>query len=210
MATVLKTVSIATLSAIALVACTEEPDKAQKGAAIGAGIGLISGILTDDDSNGKIKRTLAGAAIGGLIGNELDKQEEELRSSLNGTGVEINRVGGQLVVTLPEDITFDTDSTVLRPSLQNVMIELSQSLNKYPDTVIDLVGHTDNVGSTAYNQNLSTRRAQAVQSELIFNGVSSERIRAYGRSEQMPIASNDTFEGRAANRRVEIIITPRQ
>lgn len=209
MTKLIKTTAAVSISALFLTACTDEPDKARNGALIGAGAGLLSGILTDDDSNGKIKRTLAGAAIGGLIGNELDKQEEELRQSLNGSGVRIERVGDQLIVTLPEAITFDTDSDVVRGSLMNTMVELAESLRKYPDTVVELIGHTDDTGSSAYNQNLSTRRAQSVQYMLISEGVAADRTRAYGRGEQDPIASNASFEGRAANRRVEVIISPR-
>tara|TARA_R110002096_G_scaffold414611_1_gene615782 strand:- start:14812 stop:15444 length:633 start_codon:yes stop_codon:yes gene_type:complete len=199
---------ILTVGAFTLAACTEDPDKTKKGAAIGAAAGLISGILTGDDSNGKIKRTLAGAAIGAAIGNQLDKQEEELRADLGGSGAVITNTGDRLIVTLPEAITFDTASASVRPSLAGSLVRLADSLNKYPDTDIDVIGHTDSVGDNSYNQGLSNRRADSVSTILINNGVSSGRIRSYGRGEDQPIASNDTFSGRAANRRVEVIITP--
>lgn len=199
---------ILTVGAFTLAACTEDPDKTKKGAAIGAAAGLISGILTGDDSSGKIKRTLAGAAIGAAIGNQLDKQEEELRADLGGSGAVITNTGDRLIVTLPEAITFDTASASVRPSLAGSLVRLADSLNKYPDTDIDVIGHTDSVGDNSYNQGLSNRRADSVSTILINNGVSSGRIRSYGRGEDQPIASNDTFSGRAANRRVEVIITP--
>jgi outer membrane protein OmpA-like peptidoglycan-associated protein len=199
---------ILTAGAFTLAACTDDPDKTKKGAAIGAATGLISGILTGDDSNGKIKRTIAGAAIGAAIGNELDKQEEELRSDLGGSGAVITNTGDRLIVTLPEAITFDTDSSSVRPSLAGSLVQLAASLNKYPDTDVDVIGHTDNVGDASYNQGLSNRRAQAVSTILANNGVSGNRLRAYGRGENQPVASNDTSSGRAANRRVEVIITP--
>tara|TARA_R110002094_G_scaffold216836_1_gene187798 strand:- start:1441 stop:2073 length:633 start_codon:yes stop_codon:yes gene_type:complete len=199
---------ILTVGAFTLAACTEDPDKTKKGTAIGAAAGLISGILTGDDSNGKIKRTLAGAAIGAAIGNQLDKQEEELRADLGGSGAVITNTGDRLIVTLPEAITFDTASASVRPSLAGSLVRLADSLNKYPDTDIDVIGHTDSVGDNSYNQGLSNRRADSVSTILINNGVSSGRIRSYGRGEDQPIASNDTFSGRAANRRVEVIITP--
>lgn len=206
------TLLLAGATSLALVGCSDTGpqmgDKAKTGAAIGAAVGLISGITTDDDSNGKIKRAIVGATVGGLIGNELDKQEAELREELGGSGALITNTGSELIVTLPEAITFDTDSTAVRASLRNSLAQLAANLNRYPDTGVDVVGHTDNVGSADYNQNLSARRADAVTSILTANGVSFSRIRSYGRGESTPIASNDTATGRAQNRRVEIIITP--
>lgn len=199
---------ILTAGAFTLAACTDDPDKTKKGAAIGAAAGLISGVLTGDDSNGKIKRTIAGAAIGAAIGNELDKQEEELRADLGDSGAVITNTGDRLIVTLPEAITFDTDSSSVRPSLAGSLVQLASSLNKYPNTNVDIIGHTDNVGDASYNQGLSNRRAQAVSTILANNGVAGNRLRAYGRGENEPVASNDTSTGRAANRRVEVIITP--
>lgn len=208
MLSILKPTIILTAGAFALAACTDDPDKTRNGAAIGAAAGLLSGILTGDDSNGKIKRTIAGAAIGAVIGNQLDKQEEELREDLGGSGAVITNTGDSLVVTLPEAITFATDSTDLRPSLAGSLVRLADSLNKYPDTNVDVIGHTDNVGDASYNQGLSHRRAQSVSAVLLNNGVANNRIRAYGRGLNEPIASNSTSAGRAANRRVEIVITP--
>lgn len=199
-----------TTSLLIIPACTDNPYKAKQGAVIGATAGIVSGFLTNDDSNGTIKRAIAGAALGAAIGNELDKQEEELRSDLKGSGALITNTGEELIVTLPEAITFDTNSSKIRYSLKKSLIKLSASLKKYSNTYIEIIGHTDNIGKKSYNQKLSTRRAESVSSILSKNGVSRSRIKAYGRGEIEPIKSNKTSKGRASNRRVEIIIIPKE
>lgn len=200
------------IAAVSLSACdtpSEGPGKkAQTGAAIGAAAGLISGMLTDDDSNGKIKRAVAGAVIGGVVGHSLDQQEKELRDEIGGSGAVITNTGSELIVTLPEAITFDTDSTFVRSSLRSSLNQLAANLQRYPDSGVDVIGHTDNVGDASYNQNLSARRADAVSSILASAGVDFNRIRSYGQGMNSPIASNETSTGRAQNRRVEIVITP--
>ena len=203
-----KIIAILSTSLFSMTACTDSPNKLKQGAIIGATAGAISGFLTDDDSNGTIKRAIAGAALGAAIGNELDKQEEELRKDLKGSGALIINTGEQLIVTLPEAITFDIDSSKVRRSLRKSLVRLSKSLNKYSNTYVEIIGHTDNIGKKNYNQKLSTRRAESVSSILAQNGVSRSRIKAYGRGELEPIKSNKSSKGRASNRRVEIIITP--
>ena len=203
-----KPIFILLLSVFTLISCTEDPFNTKKGAIIGATAGVMSGLLTGDDSNGTIKRALAGAALGAAIGNELDIQEEELRKDLGGSGALIKNTGDSLIVTLPEAITFDINSSTVRYTLEDSLVRLAKSLNKYPNTNIDVIGHTDNVGDENYNQELSARRAGSVAAILAQSGVSQSRMRAYGRGELKPIKSNDTVNGRAANRRVEIIITP--
>ena len=204
----LQIITILTISSFSLLACTENPYNAKQGAIIGATAGVMSGFLTGDDSNGTIKRAIAGAALGAAIGNELDIQEEELRKDLGGSGALIKNTGDQLIVTLPEAITFDIDSSEVRYSLEDSLVRLSTSLNKYPNTNVEVIGHTDNVGGQDYNQKLSTRRAESVSSILAQNDVSRSRIKAYGRGELEPKMTNETSKGRASNRRVEIIITP--
>ena len=204
----LQIITILTISSFSLLACTENPYNAKQGAIIGATAGVMSGFLTGDDSNGTIKRVIAGAALGAAIGNELDIQEEELRKDLDGSGALIKNTGDQLIVTLPEAITFDIDSSEVRYSLEDSLVRLSTSLNKYPNTNVEVIGHTDNVGGQDYNQRLSTRRAESVSSILAQNDVSRSRIKAYGRGELEPKMTNETSKGRASNRRVEIIITP--
>ncbi|MEZ8007854.1 MAG: OmpA family protein [Amylibacter sp.] len=203
-----KPIFILLLSVFTLISCTEDPFNTKKGAIIGATAGVMSGLLTGDDSNGTIKRALAGAALGAAIGNELDIQEEELRKDLGGSGALIKNTGDSLIVTLPEAITFDINSSTVRYTLEDSLVRLAKSLNKYPNTNIDVIGHTDNVGDESYNQELSARRAGSVAAILAQSGVSQSRMRAYGRGELKPIKSNDTVNGRAANRRVDIIITP--
>ncbi|SFR45873.1 Outer membrane protein OmpA [Yoonia tamlensis] len=186
---------------------------AQQGAMIGAAAGAAAGLLTNRDrSNADRNRAalltaVAGAGIGAAIGNNMDRQAEELRQSL-GNGVGVTRQGDNLIVTLSQDILFATDSTAVSGASQNDLRIVAQSLNNYPNTTVNVVGHTDNTGDASYNFDLSQRRAQAVASVLRSGGVSSSRIRAIGAGEDQPIASNLNASGRAANRRVEIIITP--
>ena len=204
----------------ALGACTTGPlfdendpnRQAKQGALIGAGLGALTGRLAGGNDRGERNRAtvagaLVGAAAGAAIGNQLDKQEAELRQSL-GNRVSIRNTGDRLIVTMPQDILFATDSATLRPDLQADIRSVGQSLLAYPNTTVQVIGHTDNVGDASYNQNLSTRRAQSVAAVLRAEGVPSGRIQALGRGENQPVASNLTPEGRAQNRRVEIVILP--
>ena len=202
---------------VGLTACEDLNDpnnpnrNTQQGALIGAGIGAVVGAATGDNAQERRRNAVLGAAIGGgggaLIGRDLDRQEAELREQLGGN-VGITNTGDRLIVTMPQDILFATDSARLSGGLQSDLVALARSLNRYPNTTVNVVGHTDNTGSASYNQDLSSRRAQAVSSVLINAGVSPSRIRSIGRGEDAPIASNLTAEGRQQNRRVEIIITP--
>nr|WP_325252437.1 OmpA family protein [Amylibacter sp.] len=207
-----KSILAASAAVFALTACDEatNPDyqKTRNGAAIGAAVGVASQIIAGNSNSSVLKGAVVGAAVGGVFGAILDQQEKDLRQSMAGSGATITNTGNELIVTLPEAITFDTDSTYVRPSLQDDLRSLANNLQQYPDSTIDVIGHTDSVGDTAYNQNLSTRRAQSVAAVLTGNGVQSNRIRAYGRGETQFIASNDTASGRAANRRVEVVIRP--
>ncbi|HGG65399.1 MAG TPA: OmpA family protein, partial [Rhodobacteraceae bacterium] len=168
---------------------------------------------TRESGNDRVKNAVVGAAIGAgvgaIIGNELDKQAEELRGSMSDD-VKIVNAGDHLVVTMPQDILFDVDSTYVRPDLRSDLGKLAANLRKYPNSTVDVFGHTDNTGAASYNQNLSTRRAQAVASVLVNSGVAQSRVRAIGRGEYEPIATNLTPEGRRLNRRVEIVIRPVQ
>ena len=204
-------------AAVLLSACVPVNDpnnpnaNAQRGALTGAAIGAAAGILTGDTSEERTRRAIVGAAfgagVGGVAGAQLDRQEEELRAQM-GSNAQIVNTGNELIVTLPQDILFQTDSAQLTGSLTNDLRVLASSLNSYPNTTVNVIGHTDDVGAEAYNQSLSQRRAQAVTSVLINSGVAPGRIRTIGRGESQPIASNATATGRQQNRRVEIIITP--
>lgn len=206
---------IAAASMAFVGACTDtDPNggqKARSGAAIGAGLGAIAGIAGGDTSKERRQNALKGAVLGGLIGtgigNALDKQEEELRAQLGGNVGIVNN-GNNLIVTLPQDILFATNSTAVSGASQNDLFTLASSINRYPNSTVNVVGHTDNVGEAAFNFDLSQRRAQAVASVLINGGVAPQRIRSIGRGEDQPVASNATASGRQQNRRVEIIITP--
>ncbi|PKP70390.1 MAG: hypothetical protein CVT82_06190 [Alphaproteobacteria bacterium HGW-Alphaproteobacteria-4] len=200
--------------ALALGACTNPeavgaPSRTQSGATIGAMLGGFFGATRGGDGAlGKAAvGAVVGAAAGGLIGQALDRQAQELQRDL-GNGVGVVNTGNSLVVTMPQDLLFATDSTSLRPDLQRDLQTLAASLLNYPDTRIEVVGHTDNTGAASYNQTLSQGRAGAVAAVLANAGVPYSRITTLGRGEDQPIASNLTAQGRAQNRRVEIIIIP--
>lgn len=185
----------------------------QQGAAIGAVGGAVTGLILNrnDDRRGRNQAALAGAVLGAtagaVIGNNLDRQAEELRRALrNDVGVSNN--GRNLVVVLSQDLLFATNSTTVSAASQNDLFIVANSLNRYPNTTVNVIGHTDNVGSAAFNQGLSERRAQSVSNILISGDVAPSRVRAIGAGLTQPIASNATPEGRQMNRRVEIIITP--
>ncbi|WP_316013691.1 OmpA family protein [Roseobacter sp. HKCCA0434] len=197
------------LSACAEGALTTGPNANRNtGALAGAALGAAAGQAVGGDTQGTLVGAALGAAAGGGIGIALDRQEAELRRDLAGSGVQIQNTGNQLVVTLPESITFATDSATVAPGFQNQLSVLANNLRTYPNSSVRITGHTDSTGDANYNQNLSERRASAVANVLVANGVSSNRLIVSGAGETQPIASNDTAAGRAQNRRVEMVITP--
>ncbi len=211
--------ALAAGAALGLTACTttanDGNERARQGALAGAVVGGTAGLITGIDRSGsdRLLRTAVGAgvgaAVGGLIGQRLDAQAAELRRDM-GQDTQIVNTGQSLVLTMPQDLLFDIDSAQLRPDLQADLRVLAGSLNRYPDTSINIVGHTDNTGSAAHNQTLSERRAASVASVLRGAGVDARRIVTSGAGLTQPIASNDTAEGRRQNRRVEITIIPHQ
>ena len=202
--------------ALALAACTPTtqsaaPDqRTREGAVTGALIGGLLGYSKGGDN--RLFKSVAGAAIGaaagGLIGQELDRQAAELRQQMQTPGVRIENTGSALIVTMPQDILFAVDSTTVRPDLRGDLSALAANLASYPDSRVEIIGHTDSTGDAGYNLDLSQRRATAVANVLRDYGVSAGRLVPFGRGEDMPVASNLTPEGRALNRRVEIIIRP--
>ncbi|WP_238367537.1 OmpA family protein [Mesobacterium pallidum] len=206
--------AIALASLVLATACTtaSETPKTRDGAVIGGLIGGLAGAIAGNDPEERRRNAavgaIVGAGVGGVIGSQLDKQEAALRQDLGNDNVTIVNTGDRLIVTLPQDILFATDSTTVRADLQSDLRALAGNLNEYPNTTVQVIGHTDSDGSAAYNQDLSQRRAQAVSSVLIGNGVSPSRIQAFGRGEDQPVATNLTAEGKAQNRRVEIVILP--
>lgn len=219
MAYLIKPIILATAGALALSGCvsntplTADPNanRTRDGAVIGGILGGFLGATADDDNQGRnaILGAAVGAAAGGAIGNALDRQAQDLRGSLNNSQILIENTGSELIVTMPEGILFDIDSAAIRAGLQTDLRALASNLNQYPDTDVIVEGHTDNTGSAGYNQDLSTRRAQAVAGVLLEAGVAPFRVRSLGRGEDDPVATNLTPEGRQQNRRVEVIIRPR-
>lgn len=207
-----KSLSVAVLSGTLIIAGCTNPDGTAYNTGTGVGVGAVVGGLfgravSDNKAAGTAIGAIVGGAIGGAIGADLDKQERELRNSL-GNGVGIVNTGSQLIVSLPEGITFPINSSVIKSSVVGDLNKLAASINQYPNTTIEVIGHTDNTGTAAYNQALSEQRARAVRGVLVSGGVSSGRIVAYGAGETRPVASNGTSAGRQQNRRVEIYITP--
>jgi len=211
-------ITLLVVGSFALSGCLEpgpEPangnSRTQNGAIIGALVGGAFGATRKGDHKlGKAAAGAAvGAAVGGLIGANLDKQAADLRGSM-GSDVKIVNTGDRLIVTMPQDILFNTDSALVRSDLRSDLRALAANLQDYPNTTVDVLGHTDNTGTAAHNQNLSSRRAGAVAAVLMDAGVAPSRIRSFGRGEHEPVATNQTAEGRYQNRRVVIEIRPVQ
>ncbi len=213
---------LATAGTLALTACVQStatgtgpgnPNRVRNGALIGATVGALAGATQGDDANDRFRNAALGAALGGgtgaTAGAFLERQAQELRAQL-GEGIIIQNTGDALIVRMPQDILFATDSATLAPSIYGDLRILASSLNQYSASRIEIQGHTDNTGTAAYNQELSERRAQAVTQVLIQNGVSPARLRAAGYGESQPLASNLSPEGRAQNRRVQVVIRPTQ
>lgn len=209
---------VAGLAAAALLGttgCVTDPNTGERkisrtaiGGVGGAGLGyLLGGII-----GGKTARIVGagiGAAAGGYAGYRMDQQIREIKEATAGSGVDVSETpdGTGILVNLP-DVTFATDSTTISPAFQAALDEVAQSMIKYPNSLIDVMGHTDSTGSDAHNLDLSRRRAEAVANYLVMRGVARARIATTGYGEQYPRADNNTVEGRALNRRVEIRITP--
>ncbi|MBB4857824.1 outer membrane protein OmpA-like peptidoglycan-associated protein [Novosphingobium chloroacetimidivorans] len=207
------TSAAAALALVSVSACVTDPNTGERkvsrtaiGGVGGAGLGYLLGSVI----GGKTARILGagiGGVAGGAIGYQKDKQIRELRESTAGSGIDVTDNGDGILLNLP-DVTFAVDSTEISPSFQAALDRVAQSMVQYPDSLIDVYGHTDSTGSDAYNLDLSKRRADAVARYLISRGVSSARIQTQGMGESYPVADNATAEGRAKNRRVEVKITP--
>jgi outer membrane protein OmpA-like peptidoglycan-associated protein len=209
-------VILSTIAALALTACVApeynaaDPNaRARNGAIIGGITGAVIGATqSDEELTGAIAGGILGAAAGGAIGATLDQQAADLNRNIANPNVSVTNYGEYLVVNMPQDLLFATDSSALRGDLQNDIRAVGQNLLQYPNSRIEVIGHTDSTAEAAYNQQLSQDRANAVAAVLRSAGVPSSRISTFGRGEDQPIASNLTPEGRAQNRRVEIIIRP--
>lgn len=182
--------------------------------AIGGAIGgALLGYLTNtSNSEEGRKNALIGAGIGALggaaVGQYMDRQQRALEAELSGTGVGVARQGDNLVLRMPSDVTFATNQSNLDSRFLPVLDDVARVLNEYDRSMVDVIGHTDASGGDAINQPLSERRASSVAAYLVDHGVIRERLYVAGMSARNPIASNDTVEGKAQNRRVEILIRP--
>jgi outer membrane protein OmpA-like peptidoglycan-associated protein len=212
---------VAGLAALSLSACTtmnaytgeQQLSSTAGGAMIGAGTGAVVGAFAGAATGNDPRiAALIGAGLGGLtgaaVGHYMDQQEAELRAQLQSTGVSVTRVGNQIILNMPSNITFDTDSAQVKPEFNETLVSVGLVLKKFNKTVVDVYGHTDNTGSDAHNQDLSQRRAVAVATVLANQGIDQRRFYIEGKGESDPIASNATETGRSQNRRVEIQISP--
>jgi len=206
-----KIMIVAVAGVFGLAACTN-PDGTTNNAGTGAAAGALAGAALGNLLGKDTKATVIGAAVGGAagaaIGNNLDRQQAALEQDIGGSGARIVNTGDRLIVSLPEAITFATESATVRSDIRQDILAIARNLQQFPNNTVQVIGHTDNTGSQAFNQDLSERRAAAVSSILRQGGVPGGRIAAFGVGENQPIASNATAAGRQQNRRVEIVITP--
>jgi outer membrane protein OmpA-like peptidoglycan-associated protein len=182
------------------------------GALIGAGAGAAVGMISGRDAKQRRQRALIGAGVGalagGAIGAYMDKQEDELRKVMRDSGVTVTRKGDDIILNMPGNITFRTDSADLNSQFYKVLDGVAQVAKKYDKTIIEVAGHTDSTGTAEYNKGLSQRRANSVADYLVTRGVIQARIMTAAGGEDHPIANNTTEQGRAANRRVEVTLSP--
>ncbi len=207
------------VSSIALPACTtvnpyteeKQTSKVTEGATIGGVVGAILGAATASRGH-RVENALiaggVGAIAGGGAGYYMDVQEAKLRQNLEGTGVHVVRRGNDISLVMPGDVTFETNSSSLDSRFFAVLDSVTTVLQEYKSTLVTVAGYTDSTGSADYNQKLSEKRATTVALYLHSRGVAKERLAAIGHGEAHPVAGNDTAEGRARNRRVEITLDP--
>jgi outer membrane protein OmpA-like peptidoglycan-associated protein len=202
------TFSIAlSISAMAFQGC-DSLTKTQKGAGIGAAAGGVLGAIIGKKAGNTAVGAIIGGAVGGtaggFIGKRMDKQAAEIQTAI--PNAEVVREGEGIIVKFDSGILFDFDSANLKTQAKDNVKSLASSINEYPNTEIKIVGHTDNKGTESYNLGLSERRAAAVKAFAVASGVPSSRMTTVGKGFAEPIADNTTDAGRAANRRVEVVI----
>jgi outer membrane protein OmpA-like peptidoglycan-associated protein len=214
-----KTLSLAALAVLIAACQTTDPYTGQQktssttfGALIGAGAGAAIGMISGKDARQRRQRALLGAGVGalsgGAVGAYMDRQENEMRQMMRDSGVTVTRRGDDIILNMPGNITFRSGSADLNTQFFKVLDGVAAVAKKYDKTIIEIAGHTDNVGSASYNMQLSLKRADTVSRYLSSRGVASSRIMTAGGGEEHPIASNSTEQGRAANRRVEVTLAP--
>lgn len=208
-----KVLPLAVAAALAAGCAADDPNRrAKTGAAIGAIAGAVLGHQINDEK-GAVIGGVAGAVAGGVVGNYMDKQQQEFESALaeeqRQHEIEIQRMEDEsLKIDIASEVSFDFDSAELKPSFLPTLDKVANILQRYERTVVHVVGHTDSVGAEEYNQRLSERRARSVTEYFASRGVMRERLRAEGRGEREPRATNDTAAGRQLNRRVELYVKP--
>lgn len=216
----MKPSALIVVGAVALAACSTDPytgEQKVSNTAIGAGLGAAGGALAGaiigktTDANTR-KSTLIGAGVGALVGGGvgvyMDQQESALRQRLQATGVSVTRVGDDIVLNMPSNITFDFGKAAIKPNFYDVLNSVALVLNEYDRSIVDVYGHTDNIGGDQANFDLSIERADAVANYLSGQQINPQRLSLQGFGESRPIASNATDAGRSQNRRVEIKIAP--
>ncbi len=190
----------------------EQASNTAKGAAIGAAAGAVVGVLTGDDADERRKNALIGAGVGALggaaVGGYMDAQEAQLRKQLQGTGVSVTRLGDDIVLNMPGNVTFDVNQSAVKSNFYPVLNSVGLVLDEFNKTLIDINGHTDSTGSVQHNMGLSNRRATSVADYLASRGIDQDRLFTQGFGPHYPVADNATAEGRALNRRVELILKP--
>ncbi len=217
----MKRIAILATAGVFATACTitdpntghQSRSNTRTGIIVGALLGAAAGCATNTNSGEQCrKNALIGAGVGALagagVGAYMDRQQRELEQQLSETGVGIRRDGDNIFLVMPADATFDVNSAQVDAAFFPVLTDVSETLNKYPKTLIDVEGHADSTGEASYNQRLSEQRATNVANFLVNQGVLAERLYVVGRGETSPIASNETVAGRERNRRVEIRIAP--
>ncbi len=207
------------LSTALLLGCTTNPytgeqeaSNTAKGAAIGAAAGAAVGALTGDGGDDRRKRALIGAGVGalagGAVGAYMDAQEAKLREQLENTGVSVTRIGDDIVLNMPGNVTFDVNRDEVKSGFYPVLNSVGLVLNEYDKTLIDVNGHTDSTGTVDYNMDLSVRRAQSVADYIESQGIIHTRVFVQGFGPHYPIADNVSEAGRQQNRRVELVLKP--
>ncbi|MFL9582251.1 OmpA family protein [Stenotrophomonas sp. AB1(2024)] len=224
-----RNVALALMTAAALSACatggsyvqsdpygnpTQQQSKTGRNALIGTAIGVAAGLLTGDSATERRQHAMVGAGIGALagagVGAYQNKQERQLRERTANTGIDVQRDGDNIILSLPDGVTFDFGKSALKPQFYGALNGVAGTLNEYNQTMIEVVGHTDSIGSDAVNNKLSLERANSVADYLAGQGVQRVRMETLGAGKAYPIADNSTDAGRAKNRRVEIRVIPLQ
>jgi len=216
----LRKVTVLAAAGLVVAACTTDPYTGEQkisNTAIGAGTGALLGtatglIIGQNTSASTRKAMLIGAGVGALagggVGLYMDNQEAKLRQRLEGSGISVTREGEDIILNMPSNVTFATDSADLKPKFFETLNSVAIVLDEFNRTLVDVTGHTDSTGSAGHNQKLSERRAATVAEYLVAQGNNPQRFQVIGMGQNEPIASNSTPEGRAENRRVEIRIVP--